>query len=320
MNTKKLRPLILAVIILTAVISLWYKNGNALSSYTSREFLFDTECTITAYGKNAKDAVEAAFERLEEVHALTDMYSDSSDVYRINTAAANTAIEVSAVTAEILDNALRISADSDGAFDITVASVTKHWNFKSEAPKPPRDSEITAGLAHVNFKNLNLNTEKLTVTKTDSQTEIDLGGAAKGYAGDEAMRVLKEYGIDSAIADLGGNVTCMGKNPKSKDGTWRVGIQVPFAPTGEYDDVAETDGGAVVTSGSYQRSFEYGGKLYHHIIDPETGYPAEKDYSSVTIICDSSCLADCLATACFVMGREKGSALAARYGAEIIFK
>lgn len=320
MNTKKIRPLILAVIVLTLALSLWHQSGGSESSYTDREFLFDTECTITAYGKNAEEAVKAAFERLEEVHSLTDMYSESSDVYRINTAAANESVEISPSTADILDTALRISEASDGAFDITVAAVTKLWDFKSEAPKPPHESAVCEALSHVGLNNLILDSEKLTVTKTDSKTEIDLGGAAKGYAGDEALRVMKELGIEAAIADLGGNVTCMGSNPKSKDGKWRVGIQVPFAPTGEYDDIVETSGGAIVTSGTYQRSFEYCGKLYHHIIDPKTGFPAAADYSSVTVICDSSRLADCLATACFVMGRENGNALAAQYGARIIFK
>lgn len=319
MSMKKLRPLFLAVILLTVCFSLWYNEYSGGRKYEGTEFLFDTECSITAYGKNAKKAVAAAFDRLAEINAATDMYREGSDVHRINSAAANTEIKVSAVTAEILSVAQQIAAETDGAFDVTIAPVTELWDFKSENPVPPAAADIKNALKRVGYAAMNVDHEKCTVTKSDGGVKIDLGGAAKGYAGDEALRVMRECGVNTAIADLGGNVTCMGKNPNSRDGKWRIGIQIPFAPTGEYGKIAETDGGAVVTSGTYQRNFKYKGKLYHHIIDTKTGYPANQNYSGVTISGKNACVADCLATACFVLGEEKGRTLAEKHGAEIFF-
>ena len=120
--------------------------------------------------------------------------------------------------------------------------------------------------------------------------------------------------------DLGGNITVMGSNPNTKDGRWRIGMQKPYSPTGEFDEVLEVATGAVVTSGTYQRYFERDGIRYHHIIDPHTGYPADRDYSSVTVVAESGLYADCLATACFVLGRDAGEILAEKFGAEIYFR
>lgn len=318
MNKRIMRPLFTAVVVLTVIFSLWH-GGTRGRGYSGTKFLFDTECSVTAYGHGAKEAVAAAFDRLAEVHEATNMYSEKSDVYRINNASAGEEIKVEPCTAEILETARKVAEDSEGAFDITIAAVTELWDFKSENPSPPCESDIKEALTHVGYTELTVVGEKCIAVKKSNETKVDLGGAAKGYAGDEVMRIMREYGVDAAIADLGGNVICMGRNPNSKDGKWRIGIQTPFAPTGEYAETVEIEGGAVVTSGTYQRYFEFNGRRYHHIIDPSTGYPAEHDYSGVTVVCEKSCLADCLATACFAAGRDKGKALAEKYGAEILF-
>ncbi len=315
---KKARWIFVAVLTITLFAGLFYRYSIKNKGYERTEFLFDTQCTITAYGKDAKAAVDAAFERLEQIHGFTNFYSENSQIADINNQAAETKIFIDKELSEILTAALDVGSSSQGAFDITVASVTGLWEF-SGSGRVPSEDEIQRNLEFVGTDKLRFD-GKSTLIKTSDNVKIDLGGAAKGYAGDVAIDILKEYNVTGAIADLGGNITCFGKNPNSSDGKWRIGLQKPFAPVGEYEDVIEIEEGAVVTSGIYQRCFEKDGKRYHHIIDPKTGYPAEAEYSSATIVSDSSLYADCLATACYILGEDKGKALADKYSAEIYFR
>ena len=311
--------LIFSVLLATVLIGgLWYKNAPNRRKYEQTEYLFDTECTVTAFGRDAKQAVQAAFGELSEIHRLCDSNSENSDISKINRAAADTKITIDPRTYKILETALKICADSNGAFDITIAPISALWDFKSENAVPPPETSICQSLQFVGYSNIILSDS--TVTKKSDKTEIDLGGAAKGYAADRALEIIKKYRVDGALVDLGGNVSCFGKNKNSKNGQWRIGIQIPFKPTGEYGQILSLNSGSVVTSGTYQRNFEYGGKLYHHILDPKTGYPSEQSYSSVTVITDSALIADCLSTACFVLGREQGEKLAEKYGAELYYQ
>ncbi len=314
---KKFGWVFCVLIVCTALAGLFLKNSNK-NGYEKTEFLFDTPCTVTAYGKDAKIAVEAVFERLAEIHKVTDAFSETSDVARINSAESGEEIFVCQDVADILSRAETVTVDSRGAFDVTVASVSALWNFSGEG-RVPQKEEIEKALDLVGR---DIFDGKNVVKKALSDEKIDLGGAAKGFGGDAALEVLRGYDVSGAIVDLGGNICCMGTNPKTENGMWRIGVQKPFSPTGEFDEVVEISEGSVVTSGTYQRYFEKDKKLYHHIIDPKTGYPADRDYSSVTIVTEegSCCYADCLATACFVLGREDGEALAEKYGAKIIFK
>ncbi len=307
-----------AVLIVTLFAGLFYTNRTKNNGYERCEFMFDTQCTVTAYGKDVKIAVDAVFDRLAEIHSITNFYSENSQVADVNNQRAQTNIPVGLDMAEILAAALDVGSSSQGAFDITVAPVTELWNFSGRGNVPAFD-EIQQKLKLVGTDKLKFDGKSILI-KGANDVKIDLGGAAKGYAGDVAIRILKEYGVSGAVIDLGGNITCLGKNPNSSDGKWRIGLQKPFAPAGEYGDVIEIAEGAVVTSGIYQRYFEKDGKRYHHIIDPKTGYPAEAEYSSVTIVADSSLYADCLATACYILGQDKGTELADKYSAEIYFR
>lgn len=315
----KKKSLAFAVIICVMLFgALFYRNLWENKGFERTEFLFDTQCTVKAYGDNAQKAVEAAFDRLYEIHRATDFFSEDSQVATINNAAQGEAVIVEPHVQNIITAALDVSKASLGAFDITVAPLVSLWDFSGEG-RVPKETEISDALAYTGIDKISFD-EKNKVRKAFKEVKIDLGGAAKGYAADEAIRVLTEYGVLGAIVDLGGNISCMGQNPNTKDGKWRIGLQKPFSATGEYDEIIEIKSGAVVTSGTYQRYFEKDGKKYHHIIDPKTGHPAEREYSSVTIVAQNSLYADCLATACFVMGEEDGRALAENFGAEIYFK
>lgn len=316
---KRLKIVFSTIILATLILGLFFRAGGTDKKYESTEFLFDTYCTITAYSKNAETAVNAAFDEISRIHRLTDFFDENSDISRINKTKASKPIKVDPIVMEILEKALEIGEASGGAFDVTLAPVSMLWKFDEGEPVPPTAEQIKKALAIVENGGIEIDAESLTVTKLSDETKLDLGGIAKGYAGDSAARVLREMGVKAAIVDLGGNITCLGENPNSKDGKWRIGLQKPFAPIGEYSETVELAEASVVTSGTYQRYFEYSGERYHHIIDPLTGQPSKQDFDSVTIVGNSSMEADCLATAVYVLGREKGAALAEKYGVKIYF-
>lgn len=316
---KKFGIAVSALLVLTLFFGMWLKDARRLKEYSKTEFLFDTECRVKAYGKNAEVAVDAVFDELAQIHKTTDVYSDDSQISKINSASAGERVKVEPFVAEIIAVAYDVYLESDGAFDITLAPVTALWNFGTENPEPPEGAAIEKALCETGFDNIVLDRENFTVTKKRASAKIDLGGAVKGYAANRAAEILRTFDTDGAVVDLGGNIICVGKNPNTSDGLWRIGIQKPFSPTGEYGSVEVLSEEAAVTSGTYQRCFEYGGKLYHHILDPKCGYPAQREYASVTIVSDDALLADCLATACFVLGEEEGTRLAEKYGARIIY-
>ena len=313
---KKIKGILTIIFIAALFFGLWHKSADK-NTFKTTEFLFDTTCSVTAYGKGAKKAATQAFMLIDEIHSLTNFYSETSDVSRINSLKAGESIKIDKITADILKAALEISEKTNGAFDITVAPLSTLWNFKSEKPTVPSVEDIKLAKDKVDYTALFLDIDTLTLTKK-TDVKIDLGAAAKGYACDRATEIFKEKGI-SAIIDLGGNISCTGKNPNTKNELWRIGLQTPFEATGSFEKVVEILSGTVVTSGTYQRYFEKNNEIYHHIIDPETGYPKKADYNAVTIVTDSSLLADCLSTACFVLGEEDGKRLADEYGVQIYY-
>ncbi|MDO4744139.1 MAG: FAD:protein FMN transferase, partial [Clostridia bacterium] len=314
---RKLKVFFAVLIAATLLLGITYKGFLKSTELERTEFLFDTVCSIKVYSKDAKDALVAAFDEATQIHLLTNFFDQDSDVSKINNAKSGEAVSVSPEILELLELSERIHSASDGAFDITIAPVASLWKFDIESPKPPSDEQITAALRLVGRDSLALDKSNSTVTKSFDETKIDLGGIAKGYAADKVAEVLKSHGIDCAIIDFGGNIVAFGKNPKTDDGKWRIGLQSPFSPTGEFSKTVEISSGAVVTSGTYQRFFEYEGEKYHHIIDPKTGKPSTQSFDSVTVTAESAALADALATAAFVLGEEKGTALVGEFQATL---
>ncbi|MBE7012117.1 MAG: FAD:protein FMN transferase [Ruminococcaceae bacterium] len=311
---KKIRYVLIALMIGCLIFCFWLIS-NKNNKYEKQEFIMDTTCSITLYGKECEAAGNAIFDEIRRIDSLMNMHDEKSEISRINRAKANEKIKVSNDTYYVLKTALEICRESDGAFDITIAPVTSLWDFKSGKAEIPSEESIKNALLCVGYYNIVLDGNN-TVYKLKDESCIDLGAAAKGYAGDKALEVAKKYSLTGGIIDLGGNILCFGENPTGDNGKWKVGIQTPFKQTGTYEKIIEIDNKTVVTSGTYQRYFEKSGKIYHHIIDPETGYPSRQKYNSVTIVADSSLKADCLATAIFVMG-EKGKNLAKKYNGDV---
>lgn len=315
---KKLK-IVLSVMLSCFIFLGLYLSQTRKKEYSATEFVLDTSCSVTFYGRNAKEAADAVFAELRRLDDLMSLYKSSSEVSKINAARAGEAVSVSKDTYEVLKTALEICEKSGGAFDITLAPVTMLWGFGSKDEKIPEDKELKSAVSKTGYEKISLK-DGQTVIKSEDGVKIDLGGAAKGYAGDCARKVAKSYGLTGGIIDLGGNIICFGENPKSDDKKWTIGIQIPFEPSGTYEKTVVLDEGAVVTSGIYQRYFELDEKLYHHIIDPKTGYPARRDYKSVTVVLDNSLKADCLATAAYVLDKESAKTLIEQYKGEIYYE
>ena len=314
---KKIRYALIAVMGICLVLGFWFANSRN-EKYEKTEFIMDTTCTVTLYGEEGETAADAIFNEVRRIDSLMNMYDGDSEISRINQAKADEIIKVSDDTYYVLKTALEICRESEGAFDITVAPVTMLWDFRGEKAEIPEEGEIKKALLSVGYQNIVL-ADNNTVYKLKDDTCIDLGAAAKGYAGDKALEIAGRYKLTGGIIDLGGNILCFGENPKSDNGKWTVGIQIPFKQTGTYKNTVEISDKVVVTSGTYQRYFEKSGEIYHHIINPETGYPSKQRYNSVTVVADSSLIADCLATAVFVMG-DSGQNLIEKYNGDVYFE
>ena len=180
----------------------------------------------------------------------------------------------------------------------------------------PSDDEIEAALALVGYQGVTVSGSDIKLAQSGMM--LDLGGIAKGYAADEAVKIYEEYGVQSALLNLGGNIYAYGTKP---DGSaYRIGLRDPDGDAGTYAAVVSVSDTSVVTSGVYERYFEQDGQVYHHIFDPDTGYPADNGLLAVTVVCQSSTLADALSTALFVMGPDDGLATAESMdGVEAVF-
>ena len=216
--------------------------------------------------------------------------------------------------AALLSEGLDITRESDGAFDIAIAPLTSLWDFTAEDPKVPDDAAIQKALPLCSSDGVTIDGQDITLPSDDIQ--FDVGAIAKGYIADRMKDLLVKKGVKSAIINLGGNVLCIGSKP---DGTpFKVGIQKPFADRNETEAVMDITGKSVVSSGIYERCFKQNGKLYHHILNPKTGYPYDNSLISVTIISDQSVDGDALSTTCFALGLEDGLKFAEKKGVQAV--
>ena len=289
------------------------------NAYEADGFGMGTVISQKIYGVNSKKAADEVFENIKYLEGLMTVNASGGDINRLNENAGKANIELAPETIAVIKSALKISKLSEGAFDITVAPVVKAWGIGTDEERIPSDEELGRLVSLIGYKNIYVEDKIMHRASLKKQGQmIDLGGIAKGYAADKAIKIYKNNGIGSAFINLGGNVFTLGTKP---DGTlWSIGIQNPRAGNGKIVGFVKVSNKAVVTSGDYQRYFEKNGKKYHHIMDPRTGRPAESGLMSVTIIAASATEADALSTAAFVLGLDKGMSVIKRYGhAEAIF-
>lgn len=301
---------ILVLVVVLALPGCAMEKQGEEKNYTARDELLGTEVIITVEAnKEASEACDEIFSRIKQIEEKMTTRNPNSEIFNLNANAGNKEITLSKDTYHVLKEAVAFSNMTGGAFDPTIGPLVKLWGFDSRDLKVPPDESIERKLTLVDYRLLELENNKETFTamlQRDGQA-VDLGGIAKGYAGDEAKRILLNHGIKRGIINLGGNIIAVGTK---EDGIpWRIGIQNPMAPRGTFLGILELADKAVVTSGGYERSFVAAGKRYHHIIDPQTGYPSESGLLSVTIISERGLVSDALSTGVFVMGLHKGMEL-----------
>ena len=258
----------------------------------------DTYMTVTAYGENAEVAVDAAEVEIERLDALLSTGDADSEIAKLN---ADGNAKLSEDAGYLVERALELYQETDGTFDIAIYPVMEAWGFPTQKYRVPSDREIQKLLKNVNSQKIKIN-KKTNVVTLEKNMKIDLGGIAKGYTSQRIAKIYKKDGVKSGVISLGGNVQAIGT--KTDGSRWKVGVQSPDdteSMIGAYEAADE----AVITSGAYERYFEKDGKTYHHIIDPATGKPSEKDLKSVTIISKNGTLSDTLSTTLFVMGKDK---------------
>lgn len=240
-------------------------------------YAMDTVMDLQIWGGDASGAAEEIARMLEETERVWSATREDSFLSALNRGEAEADGERQAV----LDEVTALSERTGGAFDPRLHAVISLWGFLTKEYRVPAREELTEALG---------------------EKQWNLGAAVKGYAGRKAAEILEARGVDRALLNLGGNVQTFGDKP---DGSpWQIGIRNPDGD-GYFGVVAVSGTAAVVTSGDYQRYFEQDGVRYHHILDPDTGYPAETGLTSVTVICRDGLTADALSTALYVMGVEK---------------
>lgn len=260
---------------------------------------------ITAYdisNSRFREVFEEIKERVDVLEGALSLYIQDSDLTILNEKGVS---DVSEDTLAVIEQAMRLCKNTEGAFDPTVASVIELWTYAEKAGKAPTDEELSQALERVGCNKIETSHARSRVRLTQPGMRLDLGGIAKGYVAAEAARIMQKRGITRGIVDAGGDVVVFsGKGDK----LFRVGIKHPMSTENVFA-ILSVANGAVVTSGCYERFVEIDGKRVCHIIDPRSGKPA-KGLLSVSVLARDAAAADAYATALFVLGPEDGFALA----------
>ena len=272
-------------------------------------FYLDTSCTITIYDiekDRGEKLIKRSFSLCRKYEDLMSKTVKGSDIYRINHAEGEP-VEVSSATLRVIKEGIKMGQVSDGRFDITVGRLTDLWDFDSDDPSVPDQPDIDAALKTIDYKQISIKGNKVSLE--DPEAEIDLGGIAKGYIADRITGMLTDAGVKQAIINLGGNVAAIGE--KSAGTPWKIGVETPYSNRTKIEGYVEAADQTVVTSGIYERYFKVKGKKYHHILDPDTGYPVENDVLAVTVTgkAGSSMKCDGYSTVCLLLGTDRGRKL-----------
>ena len=273
----------------------------------------NTAVTVTIYDSQDRELLTECMNLCDKYEKIFSRTASDSELYQLNhreltpVAGTEDTFQISDPLAELIRKGLYYSKLSEGAFDIAIEPLTSLWDFTAEDPQVPEDRLIQKALTKCDYHNVSVSDNNEVILKTED-TAIELGAIAKGYIADRLKDYLISQGVKSAIINLGGNVLCIGGKPN--DSSFKIGIQKPFADRSETIAVMDIKDKSVVSSGVYERCFEQDGTLYHHLLNPRTGYPYDNGLIAVTIISDESVDGDALSTTCFALGLEDGMKLA----------
>ncbi len=285
------------------VVHLWFQTKKAISPITKSFYALGTINTLTIYENKSENILDEAIERVTAIENKMSAFKEDSDIARVNQNAGFSEQPVSAETLFVVKKAVEAANQVPYSADITIRPLVNLWNTYLQKSQIPPLSDINQTLSLVNFKDIKINEKNQTIGLTREHQSIDLGSIAKGYAADEVKMLFTKHRVKNALINLGGNILVMGNAP---DGSpWKVGIQNPDKEQGTYMGTIALNNKTVVTSGGYERFSVVEGKPYHHLLDPNTGYPSQSGIKSATIIAKHSIEADAFTTALFIMGIQK---------------
>ena len=275
------------------------------SIYRRPLFLMGCDFSITVVAKDSVEAnkyIDIAIEEMSRIEKLISSWDPNSETSAINKNAGIKPVKVSQELYGLIQRSLNLSKLTDGAFDITFASMNKIWKFDGSMTNLPSKGDVNASVKFVGYHQIELNPEQHTVFLKQKKSKIGFGAIGKGYAADKAKQLLMSLGVKAGIINASGDMNTWGKQPNGS--SWKVAITNPLNKNKAFATLPLKNN-AVVTSGDYEKYIEFNGERYAHIINPKTGYPT-KGIISVTVFAPKAELADALATSVFVMGQETG--------------
>ena len=321
------RRIFAVILIFSTLLSIFSCEKSIEKKKKTLSFLyFDAPVTIHDYSGLSKKEFAGLVTKIEdtlfEYHKLYDIYTEyegTVNLATLNKMAGKGAVKVDKKIVDLLLFAKEMYTLTGGEVNIAMGSVLKIWHkYREEKVSVPTMDELRSAAEHTDIEKIVIDEEKLTVELLDPEMSIDVGAVAKGYAAEMLAASLEERGYSGIMLDVGRNLRAVGTKP---DGTgWQVGVVNPNLYSSEaYVHYTELISGAIVTSGSYERRYNVGGKDYHHIIDKDTLMPVDY-YASVSIECGSSALADALSTAIFNMTPDEAYAFVKTLvGVKVVF-
>jgi thiamine biosynthesis lipoprotein len=307
------------VILIGTVAFLWSKFGQRASLYSCTNYAMDCYIQQNVYGRNAKTAASNAAAAIGTLENLITLKSSDSDIAKLNAAAGTEWISINAKTAKLLRTVLAIAKDSNGAYDPTILPVSALWNFGGDNQRVPAKSVISKFLQYVNYKDLRVSFSDDTASLRNHYEGVTLDAVRAGAACDEAVAAYQSSGSECGVVSVGTSIGMYGQ--KADGSAWSIAVGNPTSNSSCISAFGELKltSGFISTVGTGSCSFVLGGKTYHSLLNPKTGYSENNGLSSVTVISSSGVTSDALAYACFILGREKSISLLKKYNAEAIF-
>ena len=317
---KKYLILSLLIAFSVALVSCGSENNSSSSEtapYEDTGFAMGTVVNQTIYSEDENITKEIINLLTETENNWISWRAEDSDIAKVNmNAGKNKPTEISEKTSKYISNALKVADDSKGAFDPTIGKLTRLWDFDNSKNEIPDDKDIKSMLKDINYKDIKLEGNRISIKKHSS---IDLGAAGKGIGCDEIETYLNSRDdVKGALVNVGGS-SVFTYGEKNTQEPWKVAILNPRDENDFLGAISVQGNNHISTSGDYERYFEKDDKRYHHILDPHTGYPADKGLMSVTVVTNNGTISDALSTACFVLGRDNSQSLLEKYEAEAIF-
>lgn len=306
--------LFVAGILLLLLLGLDAWKGQREMPFERSGLSMGTVATAQLYGPGGETIAAKLFSELDTLeNERLSWRSASSEIARIN-ASSGSPVSVSGQTAVYFQQAAAVTDKSGGAFDCAMGALTKLWDIGGENARVPSAKELALALQALGKQALSLQDGQVTLAKGQA---LDFGAIGKGIACDEAKKLLNQTDLSGAVISVGGSILLWGNRPGG--GVWRVGVRDPRGEAANQLGTFSLAEGFVSTSGDYERTLTANGRVYHHILDPKTGSPADAGLISVTVTAPSGLLSDALSTACFVLGYEKSLPLLDSFGAQAIF-